>query len=94
MPLDEVTRNKLDADLRDIWMKGAMTVVFVTHSIYEAVFLSSRIIVMGANPGRIVAEVEVPGPKQRDEAFRLSEEFSETCKTLSRLMAQAHSEPA
>src|SRR4030088_2612825 len=51
--LDEFTRNKLDADLIRLWWERKLTTVFVTHSIYEAVFLSTRIIVMAANPGRI-----------------------------------------
>ncbi|MBN9355041.1 ABC transporter ATP-binding protein [Herbaspirillum huttiense] len=88
--LDEFTRNKLDADLRDIWSKQDLTVVFVTHSIYEAVFLSSRVIVMAARPGRVIADVaiEVDGP--RDEAFRISAPFMQYCKTLSDYLTLAN----
>ena len=53
--LDEFTRNKLDDDLAQAWWERKLTTVFVTHSIYEAVFLSTRIVVMAANPGRIFA---------------------------------------
>jgi NitT/TauT family transport system ATP-binding protein len=60
--LDEFTRNRLDIELRSLWAKRDLTVVFVTHSIYEAVFLSSRVVVMAAHPGRIIAEVEIDGP--------------------------------
>jgi NitT/TauT family transport system ATP-binding protein len=88
--LDEFTRNRLDSELRDLWTRRDLTVVFVTHSIYEAVFLSSRIVVMGARPGRIIAEVVIDGPKHRDEAFRVSPSFIETCQRLSGLLAQAH----
>ncbi len=59
--LDEFTRNKLDADLRKLWQSRGMTVVFVTHSIYEAVYLSSRVVVMQARPGRVIADVPIDG---------------------------------
>ncbi|RMO76855.1 Nitrate ABC transporter ATPase [Pseudomonas syringae pv. primulae] len=55
--LDELTRNKLDSDLRQLWTSRDLTVVFVTHSIFEAVYLSSRVVVMGARPGRVIADV-------------------------------------
>ena len=70
--LDEFTRHKLDSDIRQLWSERDLTVVFVTHSIYEAVYLSSRVIVMGARPGRVVADLEIEGPYVRDEAFRSS----------------------
>ncbi|KAF1041604.1 MAG: Aliphatic sulfonates import ATP-binding protein SsuB [Herbaspirillum frisingense] len=88
--LDEFTRNKLDADLRDIWSKQDLTVVFVTHSIYEAVFLSSRVIVMAARPGRVIADVAIDAPGPRDDAFRLSAPFMHYCKTLSDYLTLAN----
>lgn len=84
--LDEFTRNKLDADLLRIWSEHDLTVVFVTHSIYEAVYLSSRVVVMAARPGRVIADVpiETPGAGSiRDDAFRLTPEFMGYCKVLS-----------
>nr|WP_244216147.1 ABC transporter ATP-binding protein [Pseudomonas reidholzensis] len=92
--LDEFTRNKLDSDLRQLWAGRDLTVVFVTHSIFEAVYLSSRVVVMGARPGRVIADVAVDGPLQRDEAFRTSPEFIAQCAHLSRLLAQANGEPS
>ncbi|MCP3715418.1 ABC transporter ATP-binding protein [Paraburkholderia sp. CNPSo 3281] len=88
--LDEFTRNKLDADLRALWAERGLTVVFVTHSIYEAVYLSSRVIVMAARPGRVIADVPIEGPAVRDEAFRVSPEFMQYCAQLSALLTQAN----
>jgi len=93
--LDEFTRNKLDADLRRIWSQQDLTVVFVTHSIYEAVYLSSRVVVMAARPGRIIADVPIEGPHAaglRDDAFRLSPEFMGYCKVLSDYLTLANQE--
>ncbi|ALE57040.1 NitT/TauT family transport system ATP-binding protein [Burkholderia sp. OAS925] len=88
--LDEFTRNKLDADLRKLWQSRGMTVVFVTHSIYEAVYLSSRVVVMQARPGRVIADVPIDGKEARDEAYRVSAPFLAHCKTLSDLISDAH----
>ena len=89
--LDEFTRNRLDGELRKIWAGRKLTVVFVTHSIYEAVFLSTRIVVMGTRPGRVLADIPVSGPVERDENWRVSAPFIETCQQLSRLLAEANS---
>ncbi|GLK92044.1 ABC transporter ATP-binding protein [Pseudomonas turukhanskensis] len=90
--LDEFTRNRLDSDLRQLWARRDLTVVFVTHSIYEAVFLSSRVVVMGARPGRVIADVKIEGPAERDEAFRMSSGFIEQCARLSALLVEANGE--
>ena len=92
--LDEFTRHRLDSDLRALWSARGLTVVFVTHSIYEAVYLSGRVIMMAARPGRIVAEVPVHEPV-RDDEFRLSQSFTGYCRELSaRLHAVSDVEPA
>ena len=88
--LDEFTRNKLDSDLRALWKKRGMTVVFVTHSIYESVYLSERVVVMQARPGRVIAEVVIDGPAERGDAYRVSVPFMQHCKTLSDLISDAH----
>ena len=88
--LDEITRNKLDNDLRSLWATEALRVMFVTHSIYEAVFLSTRIIVMSARPGRIVGEVIIDGQQPRNDAFRISEKFAHYCAEASRLLSIDH----
>jgi NitT/TauT family transport system ATP-binding protein len=87
--LDEFTRNKLDEDLVRLSHERRLTNVFVTHSIYEAVFLSSRIIVMAANPGRIFREFIVEEPFPRDDAFRSSDRFAQLCRELSTLLSEA-----
>ena len=87
--LDEFTRNKLDADLIRLWWERKLTTVFVTHSIYEAVFLSTRIIVMAANPGRIFRTMTIDYPQPRDEEFRGSSKFAAYCRELSTWLAEA-----
>jgi NitT/TauT family transport system ATP-binding protein len=87
--LDEFTRNKLDADLVRLWWERKLTTVFVTHSIYEAVFLSTRIIVMAANPGRIFRTMTIDQPQPRNEGFRDSAKFAAYCRELSTWLAEA-----
>jgi NitT/TauT family transport system ATP-binding protein len=87
--LDEFTRNRLDADLIRLWWERKLTTVFVTHSIYEAVFLSTRIIVMAANPGRIFRTMTIDAPQPRDEGFRDSAKFAAYCRELSTWLAEA-----
>jgi NitT/TauT family transport system ATP-binding protein len=81
--LDEFTRNRLDVDLVRLWWERKLTTVFVTHSIYEAVFLSTRVAVMGAQPGRIFKTMTIDEPHPRSEGFRNSPRFAEYCRALS-----------
>jgi len=92
--LDEITRHKLDADLLDLWRKKNLTVIFVTHSIHEAVFLSSRVVMMAARPGRVVEEFRIAAPYPRTADFMVSPEFSRYAKQLqdSLLRASADTE--
>ena len=87
--LDEFTRNKLDEDLLRVSQERRLTNVFVTHSIYEAVFLSTRIVVMAANPGRVFQEFRVDEPLPRGETFRSSERFAAFCRDLSAILMDA-----
>ena len=80
--LDEITRNRLDGELLDLWRSQKLTVIFVTHSIHEAVFLSNRVVVMAARPGRIVDEVSIDEPYPRGADFRVSMAFSQYAKRL------------
>jgi NitT/TauT family transport system ATP-binding protein len=88
--LDEFTRNRLDTDLHRLWEERGFTVVFVTHSIYEAVFLSSRVVVMDARPGRVIADVAIEGPVHRGDDFRVSAPFIDYCRVLSEHLVRAN----
>jgi NitT/TauT family transport system ATP-binding protein len=87
--LDEFTRQHLDAELLALWSAQRMTVVFVTHSIQEAVFLSTRVAVMAAHPGRMLATFDIDAPGPRDDAFRVSAEFVAHAQRLSACVASA-----
>ncbi|MBR1165950.1 ABC transporter ATP-binding protein [Bradyrhizobium liaoningense] len=87
--LDEFTRNKLDDDLVNLSWERKLTTAFVTHSIYEAVFLSTRIVVMAANPGRIFRVMTIDEPQPRDQGFRDSPKFAAYCRELSTWLAEA-----
>jgi NitT/TauT family transport system ATP-binding protein len=92
--LDEITRHKLDSDLLDLWRKKKLTVIFVTHSIHEAVFLSNRVVMMAARPGRVVQEFKINEPYPRTADFMVSPQFSVYAKQLqdSLLLASAEQE--
>ena len=92
--LDEITRNRLDADLLDLWWRKHLTVMFVTHSIYEAVFLSTRVVVMSARPGRVFREIAIDEPHPRSEGFRVTQQFAAYARQLSECLAQASAEGA
>jgi len=93
--LDEITRMRLNDDLLDLWAGRGWTVLFVTHSVYESVYLSSRIAVMGARPGHIRELIAVDAPYPRDEAFRMSTAYNEYCRVTSAALrgAMGGSEP-
>jgi len=81
--LDEITRSRLNADLLAWWTLRRLSVLFVTHSVYEAVFLSQRVLVMSPRPGRVMAEVVVDQPYPRDPAFRTSAAYVSACREVS-----------
>ena len=87
--LDEITRFRLNNDLLRLWQEQRWTVVFVTHSVFESVYLSNRIVVMSSRPGRIVGEVEIDAPYPRGDAFRTSRIYSEFCRQTSAELARA-----
>ena len=89
--LDEITRMRLNNDLLGLWRRQGFTVVFVTHSVYESVYLSSRVAVMTPRPGRVAAEVTIETPYPRDDAFRTSPEYNNYCRTVSARLAAAMS---
>jgi len=89
--LDEFTRNRLDDDLTRLAFERKLTTVFVTHSIYEAVFLSTRVVVMAMRPGKVFKTMTIDEPQPRDEGFRNSARFAEYCRALSAWLAEVSS---
>ncbi len=87
--LDEITRQKLNIDLLALKAKIGCTVIFITHSVFESVFLSERIIVMAARPGRVIAELQVDAPYPRDAAFRTSADYAAHTQVVSAALLTA-----
>ena len=91
--LDEFTRGALNTQLQTLWQVKRPAILFVTHSIYEAVFLAQEIRVLSPRPGRVVASVDIPTPYPRGEAFRLSPEFAECARRVSSSIAKGLAKP-
>jgi NitT/TauT family transport system ATP-binding protein len=87
--LDEITRHRLNADLLELWQRSKVTVVFVTHSVFESVFLSQRIAVMAARPGRVLSELSIAAPYPRSGSFRTSAEYADYCRQASAQLGEA-----
>jgi NitT/TauT family transport system ATP-binding protein len=90
--LDEITRFKLNDDLLSLWESLRKTVVFVTHSVFESVYLSSRIVVMTPRPGRVFTELAIDAAYPRDQRFRTSAEYGVLCRQASEALAAAAAE--
>ena len=87
--LDEITRFKLNNDLLALWRKLGKTVVFVTHSVFESVYLSQRVLIMTSRPGRIAREFRIDAAEPRGEEFRTSAEYAAHCRDVSAALARA-----
>lgn len=87
--LDEITRFRLNNDLLALWRTLNKTVVFVTHSVFESVYLSQRVIVMTPRPGRIDAEFDIASAEPRNEDFRTSADYAAQCRDVSIALARA-----
>jgi NitT/TauT family transport system ATP-binding protein len=87
--LDEMTRQKLNNDLVTLWRKERLTIVFVTHNVYEAVYLSSRILVMTPRPGTIHSDTRLDAEVERDDDFRASNTYIRSCDQVSRQLRAA-----
>src|SRR4051812_43015329 len=90
--LDEITRFRLNNDLLSVWKAmdgGSGTVVFVTHSVFESVFLSSRIVVMTPRPGRVFRQITIDEPYPRAESFRTSASYAAICRKVSEALHEA-----
>jgi NitT/TauT family transport system ATP-binding protein len=92
--LDEITRFKLNNDLLTLWQELKPTVVFVTHSVFESVFLSQRIVIMTPRPGRVFSEIAIPHPYPRDESFRTSAQYAGFCRQVAGALRGAMGEAA
>ena len=87
--LDEITRFKLNNDLLQLWQALGTTIVFVTHSVFESVYLSNRVVVMAARPGRVFTELKIDALYPRQQDFRTSAEYAASCRRASEALAQA-----
>jgi NitT/TauT family transport system ATP-binding protein len=87
--LDEITRERLNDELLRMFQLRAFTALFITHSVAEAVFLSTRVVVMSGRPGRVLADVAVPFPYPRSPELRYTPEFAALCGELSRHLRSA-----
>ena len=86
--LDEITRNRMNDDLLALRDRLGCTVIFVTHSVFESVYLSDRIVVMAPRPGRVADELTVTAPR-RDAEFRTSVEYAGLCRAVSASLSHA-----
>ncbi|MFI4999295.1 MAG: ABC transporter ATP-binding protein [Reyranellales bacterium] len=87
--LDEITRFKLNNDLLELWQRENFTVVFVTHSVFESAFLSQRIAVMTARPGRVFEEIAIDAPYPRTAEYRTSSVNNQHCRHVSAALEKA-----
>ncbi|WP_429930733.1 ABC transporter ATP-binding protein [Agrobacterium vitis] len=87
--LDEITRQKLNDDVLRLWRETGITVIFVTHSVFEAAYLSNRIVVMKARPGRVHADFAISTSLERDAHYRTSEEYRQVCEKASNVLLEA-----
>jgi NitT/TauT family transport system ATP-binding protein len=92
--LDEITRFRLNDDLVRLKQELGTTIVFVTHSVYESVYLSTRIAVMTQRPGRITREISISADQERDENFRMSAAYGALCADVSAQLQAAMRENA
>ena len=88
--LDAITRDEMNAALLDMWERYQKTVLFVTHSIREAVFLSDRVLVMARRPSKLLADVRIPLPRPRALSLEETPEFNEICASLRKWIEQSH----
>ena len=92
--LDEITRFKLNDDLLALKARIDCTVIFVTHSVFESVFLADRVVIMAARPGRVIEELSVGAPYPRDDEFRTSAEYAAYCRAASEALHRAMGDTA
>ncbi len=82
--LDEMTRFKLNNDILSFWQNAELTVIFVTHSVFESVYLSNRVVVMTPRPGRVVADIPFKDNYPRNDEYRTTASYSKNCRMVSK----------
>jgi NitT/TauT family transport system ATP-binding protein len=87
--LDEISRDALNENLLNLWREDGLTILFVTHSVYESTFLSTRIVTLTPRPGRIASEFRSAAPSSRTSEWRLTPEFAHAAQTVSRSLREA-----
>jgi NitT/TauT family transport system ATP-binding protein len=87
--LDEITRQKLNDDVLMLWRQSGITVIFVTHSVFESAYLSNRIVVMRARPGQVFTDIPLVTSPERGEQYRTSEEYRAACAVVSHALQDA-----
>jgi len=87
--LDEITRFRLNNDLLALWRSLRKTVIFVTHSVFESVYLSQRVVVMAARPGRVIGDIAIDAPYPRGASFRMSSTYNDFCHRVSLSLVEA-----
>ena len=87
--LDEINRQRLNEDLLALWQSQKWSGVFITHNVYEAVFLSQRVLVMSPRPGKLIADVPVPFPFPRTPELRGTAEFAKLAAEVGALLRSA-----
>jgi len=87
--LDEIARHKLNDDLLSLWRRDRFTAIFVTHSVFESVYLSERVVVMAARPGRMIADLPVDAAYPREALFRTSADYARLCRSVSAALKTA-----
>ena len=92
--LDEISRDALNEDLLRLWREDGLTIVFVTHSVYESTFLSTRILTLTPRPGRIASEIRPAAPQARTSEWRLTSEFAESARQVSLSLRNAMAKAA
>ena len=87
--LDEISRQKLNDDVLKLWKSTGIAVIFVTHSVFESAYLSNRIVVMKARPGRVHEDFPLSTSIERDALYRTSEDYRRACEKVSRSLLDA-----
>lgn len=88
--LDEITRERLNDEVLQLFSLRRFAALFITHSIYEAIYMSTRVLVMSARPGRVIGEIDIPFGFPRDDHFRFSPEFAELSGQVSEALRVSH----